>query len=232
MFNCFVNFLHWRVTWLFSHSGVIILEKKKILNGLPVNFLSTHETPGSRWVQDNVVITLQWNSVTKPTWKLCPMPTIWIIKWSIRVFHKIADIDNNGSIRITGFTTWKQKNPGTKCYPSEHWTWHISHLDLMLSSLSYWGMCYLGDLRFHMVILYWFELNDLSPRLMWCRNKRQFKDIPSSTCLDSSESRALDLNGWGPKIRVQSQSLTNVLFAEGQGPQLIRCNVIGTRWVC
>ena len=30
-------------------------------------------------------------------------------------------------------------------------------------------------------------LNDISPRLKWCRNTRQFKDIPSSTCLNDSE---------------------------------------------
>ena len=28
--------------------------------------------------------------------------------------------------------------------------------------------------------------------------KRQFKDIPSNTCLDSPDRRALDLNGKGP----------------------------------
>ena len=30
--------------------------------------------------------------------------------------------------------------------------------------------------------------------------KRQFKDMPSSTCLTSLERTALDLNGWGPRF--------------------------------
>ena len=30
--------------------------------------------------------------------------------------------------------------------------------------------------------------------------KKQFKDIPSSTCLDSSERRVLDMNGLGPRF--------------------------------
>ena len=63
-----------------------------------------------------------------------------------RVFHKLAQIGNNGNISITGSITWKQKNPATKCYPSEHWFWDSNHLDLMLCFLSHWGTSYLGDL--------------------------------------------------------------------------------------
>ena len=38
-----------------------------------------------------------------------------------QVFHKLAEIGNNGNIGITGFTTWKQeKNPAIKCYLSKH----------------------------------------------------------------------------------------------------------------
>ena len=40
-----------------------------------------------------------------------------------------------------------------------------------------------------MVMLYWFLLIDLNPRLKWCRNKRQFKDIPSNTCLNVSREQ-------------------------------------------
>ena len=49
-------------------------------------------------------------------------------------------------------------------------------------------------------MLYWFLLNDLSSKLKWCRNKRHFKDIPSSTCLNGSETRTSDLNCWGPRF--------------------------------
>ena len=52
-----------------------------------------------------------------------------------------------GNNDITGFIMWKQKYPATKCYPSENWTWDLYLLDLMLSSLRYQGMCYVGDLR-------------------------------------------------------------------------------------
>ena len=34
-----------------------------------------------------------------------------------RHFHKLDEIGNNASIGIIGFTTWKQNNPMTKCYP-------------------------------------------------------------------------------------------------------------------
>ena len=86
-------------------------------------------------------------------------------------------------------STWKQKKiqqqnvtplsiePGT----SAIWTW--------CSPLwaKYWGMCYLGDLRaFYGHALYWY----LSPRLKWSRNKRQYKDVPNSTFLDSSDRKA------------------------------------------
>ena len=33
-----------------------------------------------------------------------------------------------------------------------------------------------------------------------CRNKRQFKYIPSNTFLNGSESRTSDPNGWGPRF--------------------------------
>ena len=69
----------------------------------------------------------------------------------------------------------------------------------MLSSLSQWCMYYLRDLRSAygdalLVLTKW------SPGLKWCRNKSQFEDIPRSTCLHSSESRALDPNEWGPEF--------------------------------
>ena len=55
--------------------------------------------------------------------------------------HRIGNNDNNG---IWSFTLFKQKNPATKCYSREYWAWDLSHSGLILSSLSYWGMCYLG----------------------------------------------------------------------------------------
>ena len=63
-----------------------------------------------------------------------------------RVFHKIFEIDNGG-MESQAFDV-KTKNPAIKWYPSNHWKWDLSHLDLMFSSLSYWGMCYLGNPRF------------------------------------------------------------------------------------
>ena len=79
-----------------------------------------------------------------------------------------------------------KKNPATKCYPTKHWTHYLSHSGLMLSSLSHWGKCYLAELL-----------------LKWCRNKRQFKDILSSTCPSGLERRALDQNGWGSEFNAQ-----------------------------
>ena len=70
----------------------------------------------------------------------------------------------------------------------------------MLYSLSHWGMCYLGDLRSTYGHTLFFLLNDLSWRLKWCSNKRQFKDIPSNTCLNGSESRVSDPNSWWPRL--------------------------------
>ena len=54
----------------------------------------------------------------------------------------------------------------------------LRHLLLGISKIFMWS-CSIG-----------FKLNDLSPRL----NKRQFKDVPSNTCLSDSESRASDAN--------------------------------------
>ena len=59
----------------------------------------------------------------------------------------------------------------------------VSHLDLMLISELLRHVLLWRAKIFYMVMVY-----------KWCRNKRQFKDIPSSTCLDSPESRASDLN--------------------------------------
>ena len=64
-------------------------------------------------------------------------------------FSQTHNIGNNANIGIRGFTMWKQKNPVTKCYPSEYWT-QASNEPLipnpMLSFLDLLGMCYLGDL--------------------------------------------------------------------------------------
>ena len=82
-------------------------------------------------------------------------------------------------------------------FPSEHWTQGFSHLNLMLSSLSYRDMHYLEDLKSqhrHGLLV----LTKLSPRFKWSRNKRQFKGMPSSMWLTSSGRWALDLNDWGP----------------------------------
>ena len=48
------------------------------------------------------------------------------------------------TLASAAFTMWKQKSLAIKCDPSQLWTWDLSHLDLMLCSLSHWGMCYLG----------------------------------------------------------------------------------------
>ena len=41
--------------------------------------------------------------------------------------------------------------------------------------------------------LYWFQLNYSNPRMKWGKNKRQFKNVPSSICLDSLERRMVDV---------------------------------------
>ena len=92
-----------------------------------------------------------------------------------------------------------KKNPATKCYPSEHWTRDLIHLDLMLSSPSSEVMCYLGDLRSFMhallVLTKWSK-----SKIEVVPDQRQFKDVPSSTFIDSSDRRSLDLSSWGPRF--------------------------------
>ena len=61
---------------------------------------------------------------------------------------------------------------------------------------SYSDMCYLEDLRF----LHGHTLLLLNPRFRWYRNKRQFKNIPSSTCLTRSEWNAFNMNDRGPEF--------------------------------
>ena len=48
-------------------------------------------------------------------------------------------------------------------------------------------------------------------KIKWCSSERQFKHIPSSTYLNSSERRALDLNGWGPGFNAP---WSNILLME------------------
>ena len=45
----------------------------------------------------------------------------------------------------------KTKIPAIKCYPNEYWTWNLRHSGLMLSSLSYQGMYFLGILKLSFV---------------------------------------------------------------------------------
>ena len=132
------------------------------------------------------------------------IPKIWLVVLCSsdsvnRVFHE-----------HTEFTTKKESS--NKMLP--HWRLNLdpSYSGSMLSSLSHWGKCYLGEIRLYIVMLYWFSLNDLSPRLKWCSNRRQFKHIPSSNCLNGSERRALVLNGWGPRFNAQWESFWCWIF--------------------
>ena len=105
----------------------------------------------------------------------------------------------------------KIKNPAMKCYHSEHWTWDLNHLYLMLFSLSYWGRSYLAHLRSSygqalLVVTKWSK-----SKIEMVLYKRQFRDILSSTCLDSSERRILDLNEWGPRC---NNHWGNILFLD------------------
>ena len=126
---------------------------------------------------------------------------------------------------FNGFTTWKSSN---KMLPQ--WVLNLGPqsfgYDAHLSELLRHLLLAKSEICIYMVMLYWLYLND--PRLKWCRNKRQFKDIASSTCLDSSESRALDLNGWGPRFNTHRSDilLLDFLFSRIKSfvPMLpIRC---------
>ena len=44
------------------------------------------------------------------------------------------------------------KNKKTKFQQQQYWTRDLSHLDLMLPSLSYWGMCYLDVFKLSVVL--------------------------------------------------------------------------------
>ena len=55
----------------------------------------------------------------------------WVYGWKllnktnfslIEFFLQTHNIGNNADISIRDFTSWKQKIPITKCYPSEYWT--------------------------------------------------------------------------------------------------------------
>ena len=97
----------------------------------------------------------------------------WTTKKTFSQTHRIV---NNGNIGRTGFTTWKQKYPTTKCCPSEHWT------QAFTSSLSHRGMCYLEEIRWvhgHALLVL---TNDLNHRLKWW----------SSICLNRLERRVSD----------------------------------------
>ena len=73
-------------------------------------------------------------------------------------------------------------------------------------------------------MIYWVLLNDLSPKLRGCRNKRQFKDIPSNICLYSSE-RTLDKNGWGPRFNTDWGNILLLDFWFSHGKAIIANSV-------
>ena len=51
----------------------------------------------------------------------------------------------------------KVKIPVAKCYHSDCWNWDLSHLNILLYSLSFWGICYFGYLQ--IVFLFLHHLN-------------------------------------------------------------------------
>ena len=50
---------------------------------------------------------------------------------------EVAENGNKWQYCHQRFHHRKTKNPAKKRHPSEYWTWDLSHLDLMISSLSY-----------------------------------------------------------------------------------------------
>ena len=61
-----------------------------------------------------------------------------------------------------------------KCYCSEYWTWDLSHLDLKLSSLNSWGMCYLEYLEIVLCSCTW-----ILDHLVRTNGDRNYKDLHS-----------------------------------------------------
>ena len=59
--------------------------------------------------------------------------------------------------------------------------------------------------------------NGPSPRFKWCRNKRQFKEVPSNTCLYDSDRRVSDPNDCGPRFNIHwgTNLLLHFLFLRG-----------------
>ena len=89
----------------------------------------------------------------------------------------------------------KQKNPTTKCYLQ--WalipgTYDFKS-DSLLSELTWHLLVSLGLYDPYIVMLYWFWVIHLSPKVKWCMNRRHFKDHLRSICQVTSERRLSDL---------------------------------------
>ena len=104
-----------------------------------------------------------------------------------------------------------KKYPAIKCYDSEHWTQDLNHLDLMLSSLTHQGMCYIENIRssyVHALLV----LTNSNKVQDWSG-----KDIPNITGLTSTERRALDLNGGGLRFNAHWGKILLLFFFWGGG---------------
>ena len=121
-----------------------------------IRMFLTH--PLQKWPVANLFLFMNEQSIhlsEKKTMQVCFMlrTSLKLLKWSISsqlndrsdiwVFHEHTEL-TIVTILASEALLHENKKTSSKMLPSEYWTWDLSHLDLMLSSLSYWGKCYLG----------------------------------------------------------------------------------------
>ena len=124
---------------------------------------------------------------------------MYIIESSFSQIHKICI---NGNIGIRGFSTWKQKNPPTKYYPIEYWTWDLKK--------PFWSNGFVSEFSRHVLLgissncllfLHHFNLKLRSLRTKRAWPYEDILDVSSNTWLDSSERRTSEPNV-GPRFNI------------------------------
>ena len=140
------------------------------------------------WSKNKQVYLLHLQGIPLPTACKCKQPTPFCVHpgLSSRVFHEHTELTIMAILASKSLLTWKpKKNPTTKCFPTEHWTQPFGSNALLSEPL---GQVLLGISLNCLLFLHHFNKSMTIYDIL---------ALPSSTCLNGSERRALDLNGWG-----------------------------------